>query len=365
MLPKIFWLASFFAHLPLCAIYFYVLVQTVHYRYAVALCVATLVLLLFRWDRYWRLPTHPISIAFSALALISLALAIVFWSPWFSYLSFALSFSSFLSANYERLAHSKTRSLRRGTLLYLSLPFYFALRIPFGYDDELLSYFQYTTSYFTSFTLDFLNYPHFLNDTVLEITDKKFLVTEITGGFATLFALLALGLFVQIVRQRSPILAPFYLLSGCLVATCLSTPRLIITPILYEAFKLDLTQGWLGVFFAYTTFWVAGLFLISFDYLIAFSFAPIARDTIQVSVLANKNPFKLLWNRTFREPKPIRVESSQNGSLVRWISIATIVMLLFMFLAQVIHYSQLIPEQGSSPITNISTVVNWSPLGSC
>jgi len=344
MLPKIFWFVSLLSPAPLCAIYFYRLVQPVHYRYAVALCIVTLILLLFRWDYHWRLPTRRLSITLYAIALISLTIGIAIWSPWLSYLSFLLTFSSFLSANYERLSNSRSRSLRRGTLLYLCLPFCFAMRIPLGYDDVILSYFQHMTSYFASFALDFIRSPHYLNDTVLEITDKKFVVSETTGGIASLFALIACSFFVQIVRQRTPILAPLYLLSGCLVALFLSTLRLAITPLVYETFAIDLTQGWLGVFFAYTTFWVAVLFLISFDYLIAFSFSPITRDTIHVSNLANKNPFKLLWNRTFRKSEPLLVERSPNDSFVRWISMTTIVLLLLMFVAQVFHFSQPILE---------------------
>jgi hypothetical protein len=361
MFPKIFWLASLLAPAPLCATYFYSLAQQIHYRYAVVLCVVTLALLPIRWDHHWRLPARRMCILLYSAALISLVLAIAIWSPWLSYVSFLLFFGSFLSANYERLPNSKRRSLRRGTMVYLSLPFWFALRVPLGFDDAILSYFLHVTSYFASFTLDYFNLPHYINGTVLELADKKFFVAETSGGIASLFALLACSFFLQIVRYRSPLLTPLYFFSGCLVALLLGTLRLIIAPIMYDGFTIDLTQSWYGRFFAYTTFLVAGLLLVSFDYLIAFCFAPVSRDTIHVSNLEIRNPFKLLWNRTFRNPKPVRVESSINSSKFSWIPMVTIVLLLLTLGAQIFYYGQQFLAPTSALHAKVSTAVIWNP----
>lgn len=361
MVPKIFWLASLLAPAPLCASYFYSLTQPIHYRYAVVFCVVTLARLLIRWDHQWRIPARRISILLYSAALISLVLAIAIWSPWLSYVSFLLFFCSFLSANYERLPNSKRRSLRRGTMVYLSLPFWFVLRVPLGFDDAILSYFQHTTCYFASFTLDYFNLPHYLNGTVMELAGKKFFVAETSGGLVSLFALLACSLFLQIIRYRSPLLTPLYFFSGCLVALLLGTLRLIIAPIMYEGFTIDLTQNWYGRIFAYTTFLVAGLLLVSFDYLIAFCFAPVSRDTIHVSNQEIRNPFKLLWNRTFRNPKPVRVKRSTNSSNFSWIPMVVIVLLLLTLGAQVFYYGQQFLAPTSTADAKVSTAVIWNP----
>jgi hypothetical protein len=316
MSPRLFWLLSILAPLPLAGLYAYVLLQQHEFTIPLLALISVSVLTAFRWNRLWQYPLSWTSAGLYILALLLLATAITIWSPWlgaFSTLTFAASFL----ASHDELFQSQVRNrLSHRTLLYLSVPLIVILRLPLGWENTFYTtYLQYTAS-ISSYGLDALNVPHNLDLYTLELPQHKIVVEQVCGSYQTLLALTLSSLLLSAWWSRPLLVAPFYLLAGLILSGVLQTFRLTFLGVAIDKFDFNGTAGISLLTFQWLSFFGILFLLVSCDALIMFFFAPVSSDTIRMSDNGLRNPLKTLWNRLLRRSKSRRRSNSTRKSTI-------------------------------------------------
>jgi hypothetical protein len=304
------------APLPLAGLYAYSLVRQQEFVIPLLALISVGALTAFRWNRQWLYPLAWNSVGLYIIALSLLATAIAIWSPWLGALSVLVFAASFLGSHDELFQSQKFNRLSHRSLLYLSVPLILILRLPLGWENTFYStYLQYTAR-FSSYWLDALNVPHYLDRYTLELPQHQILVGEVCGSYQTLLALMLASLLLFAWWSRPLLVAPLYCLAALILSGVLQTFRLTFLGVGLDKLDFNCTSGVSLLLFQWLTFFGMVGVLISFDALIMFLFAPVSSDTIRMSDHGLRNPLKTLWNRLLRRSKSRRGSSPNRKSII-------------------------------------------------
>ena len=162
-------------------------------------------------------------------------LGIFFISPWIVQVAmviviFAWSLRAFGGSEW-------TRVVAICSLFAVSVP------LPSGLDGLINLRLQSVSSWACSGFLDAISVPNIVEGNVLQIQEKKLSVSEVCRGPDSLFALIALGLLVVVVRRCSFLVSLITLLSIPFCFVIGISIRLLIVALGFEYFGADLSTG--------------------------------------------------------------------------------------------------------------------------
>jgi exosortase len=325
MTPSIFWILVTAIPLPLVSVYLLRLWNIEQYSFFPIMFVAVFAMAYNRWDKQWYGPRKRLVTLFLTLAVILQLFASLIWSPWLAYLGFVLSFTCLLASHQEKKEKEGHEPWSNGSLLYLSIPLWLCLRIPFGQDQTLTLRLQHFTASVSSYVLDLLSVPHRISGIIFDLPGGKLFVEEACSGVQSLFALMCVALLLVAYNRRPIILVPVYCLAAIFSAGLLNIVRVTSIAISQEWYQYDLASGVPHEILGYTCLALAILLLGSFDRLFQIIFYPLSEADSPIAQEMILNPFKLCWNKLFTA-KPFKAFSLKpNQTLPKFYSGVSIV----------------------------------------
>jgi exosortase len=249
-----------------------------------------------RWNKVFYKPVKTKVIALLSIGWLTTIVGTLLYSPWLGYLGFLLNLTSFSLVHYEKKSDEGHEPISCGSLLYLTIPLWLALRVPLNLDQKIAIGLQHLTAATSSFLLDRLSVPHQVSGVVFDFAGGKLFVEEACSGIQSLFALLCVALLLLAWNRRPIVLVPIYALAAIFSAGLLNIIRVVSIAVAQEWYGLDLARGWKHEVLGYTCLMVAILLLASFDRLFRVFFFPISDDINPIAQQRLANPLKLLWN---------------------------------------------------------------------
>ena len=122
--------------------------------------------------------------------------------------------------------------------------FAIAIPLPSGHDMQITSVLQTISSWACNGVLDAMRVPNIIEGNVLQIEDKKIVVSEVCNGVDSFYALMAIGLAVVVVRRCSLLVSLVTLATIPLCSILSNVIRLLAIAIGFDYFGSDLSTGW-------------------------------------------------------------------------------------------------------------------------
>lgn len=295
-----FWAASLLMPLPMLISYFVTLWRQTHYQYFPALIIAVGLLVVARWDRKLRLPDSLLAWALYLFALAAYGGGTLLQSPWFVAVGWVAMLGSWLRT------HDDSQGGWLG-LLYLWPSTWLLVRLPVNLDIDLITWLQRVSSQWSSYFLDFLRVPHFLQGVVITLPEATLFVEEACSGVQSVFSLLFCGFLLVAWLRRSPLLLPLYAVAGIFWAGTMNVFRIVVIAVARHNYDYDLSSGWQHDMLGFITLGLAiGLFA-STDRLFRVIFFPVPSDSVgRVQTL---NPLQWAWNAAFAGGEAMTMDS--------------------------------------------------------
>ncbi len=169
------------------------------------------------------------------LSLAIALLAILISSPWMVQVAAVGIVASWLLI---RAGHVRwTSALGLISFLVLTIP------LPAGLDGELIQLLQAKSSQAASYILDLFRIRHLPEGNVLSIAQKKLFVDEACSGVDSLYALMAVCLFILTCFRQRMIVAVLSLALVPVWASCSNILRLVVIVVGIDQFHVDLSSG--------------------------------------------------------------------------------------------------------------------------
>ncbi len=162
-------------------------------------------------------------------------MGIFFISPWIVQVAMVVVIFAWSLGAYG--GSEWTRVVAICSLFAVSVP------LPSGLDALINLRLQSVSSWACSGFLDAISVPNIVEGNVLQIQEKKLSVSEVCGGPDSIFALIALGLVVVVVRRCSFLVSLITLLSIPFCFVLGNSIRLLIIALGFEYFGADLSTG--------------------------------------------------------------------------------------------------------------------------
>lgn len=281
-----FWLAALLATVPLVGEYLVGLLKIDHYQYVplALLCVAGLAWA--RSDREVYLPRNWFTWLWVLAGLFALLVAIYLHSPWIGMASFVLLSSAWLFTSREPDGRS---------LIGLSLPLLMVLRLPLGWDAELIIRLQRWTTRLASYLLDVVRIPHYTHGNVIGLGSRELFVAEACSGIQSVFTLLFLA-SLWVAYRRYPLwYAPVYWCVAIMAAILGNAVRVGLVAIGDVWLGVDWATGTSHELVGYFALVLATLLLLSFDQFFRCWLHPILSATPDNRYI--EDPLVRVWDR--------------------------------------------------------------------
>ncbi len=272
---------------PLVLIYFGRLWGEEHYQYFPLLIG---VILWLAWSRWQEAPParrplrRGLVLLLAVPALLGMTLAVLYQVP----IMAALSVTAGLGvAGLALASHRKVENLLGMWLLCWLL-----IRLPWGYDERMMSLLQGATTVVSSRLLDFFGCFHLTEGNVLKFPGKTFFVDEACSGIISLRTILAASAVIVVYRNRPLLHAALLIAAGLFWAGVMNVIRIGVIAVAHLKFDLDLAEGWQHEVTGVAVFIVAVGGVLSTDAFLTFFFS-----TIGVSARHGDNPLTRFWDR--------------------------------------------------------------------
>ncbi len=275
-----------------------------HYQFFPFALIATGLAIYLRWPRNQEHPFRSSflsSLIFLVACVYGLAAAL-FSDPWFS----AVSAFAFVTSFCARTKDGETG----WTLLSASFPLWIALSLPLNLDFSLITWLQVFSAQAASHVLDLLGYHHHLAGTVLTFPERSYGVEEACSGVQSFFTLLFFTTVFVVFMHRPWFRSLLLLFSALFWAVLMNSIRILLIPIAYSSFGIDLAHGFSHAALGYFVLSIGGLLVLSTDQFLTFLFGPVEAATLDSSneAVGNLTGF---WNRV------VAGESSEAPAKVR------------------------------------------------
>ena len=165
--------------------------------------------------------------------LVTLALAVISWSPNLAAVAFVLTSGGILLHFY------RSGYLSRFFPLWLVL--FFLIKMPLNVDVDLIFWLQGITSQMASRSLDFLGINHYLAGHNIRIAKLDFAVEEACSGIQSLFSLLAMTALMLAYYRRSLVHSVLLFSAAVFWACMINVIRVTTLVTCYERFDIDMT----------------------------------------------------------------------------------------------------------------------------
>ncbi len=217
------------------------------------------------------------------------------------------------------------------SLGYLILLLLITVRLPLGYDAEVIAWLQTATTRVGSRLLNFFGFLHLREGNIIEFPDKRFLVEEACSGVQSLFTVLFLATLVICGYRRKWLHASLVLASAFAFAGLMNVLRICTISVAWSEYQFDLSTGWQHDAIGYAALAAAAFLVFSADaFMDLFFFAVPDTRGLGVSSI-HRNPFIVLWNKIFWRPprtKPVSAQSlPQSGFARLLVGVAAVVCL--------------------------------------
>ncbi|MBL8849873.1 MAG: exosortase U [Planctomycetaceae bacterium] len=222
--------------LPLVFWHFVGLLQRPHYQFVVLLPVAAALLILRHRQKVSGeiRPLAPLPLAMLLAAVVGLAAATYYWSPW-------LGMVSALLAMYTCLWWAGGQSglqswLPAWVIGWLAVP------LPFGMDEDLILWLRTSTTRMASAVLDHFGILHLSYANVIELPLKPLFIADACSGIHSLYVLLAVALFISLWQERGILHTVTLLVATFGLVLIENVSRIVLIAAGY-GWKMDLSEG--------------------------------------------------------------------------------------------------------------------------
>lgn len=157
------------------------------------------------------------------------------------------------------------RLLPAGLLLAL------VIGVPLGIDETLLQRLREIAVWTSSFVLAWLDVPHLMAGTILEIPGHRLLVAEACSGINSMIAVLAFTLVLSFLRQRGPGSTAVLLVASVLFVLWANTLRIAGGTWLKATWDIDILSGEVHQWASLVLFSLSMGLVFSFDELLMIS----------------------------------------------------------------------------------------------
>ena len=292
------------AHIPLLWRYGQQLWLRPQYQFA-PFALAAMAFLIWSRAGRWRPRWSSWGLAGVGCSLATLSAAAMLSSPWLAAVSFLMLAAVSLGGLPDR---GKRRSLAYVALLLAVL-----IRPPLQWDAELSHGMQSATTRAASAWLHDHGYAHFRAGNILEFPTKTLMVEEACSGVQALFATLFLAVLLAVWRRRGVVHAFLLIASSFVWAAAANIARVSAIAVAWEAYGLDLSQGWRHDVFGHTMLMVSLLLLASVDQFLLLLLGPI--PWVRYEAHDGANPLIGMWNGQWGEPADgSEIESEQESA---------------------------------------------------
>jgi exosortase len=237
-----------------------------HYQFMILLPAAAGLLLWQRVrDEDWSAltPGRPaVAWVLGSLALLVSLFAVWQWSPWVGMVGYLLNL---LAVIYWRGGSQLLRLLGPAwILLWLALP------LPFDLDESLIIRLRQVATAWTSDLLHLMGILHAVEGNVIQIPGKSFFVADACTGIHSFFVLMAAGLFLGLVRQRTILQSILLVACGLCLVMIENLVRVTAVVVVYTRYGWDWSEGLSHDILGMFLFVLSLAMLLSADQLVAF-----------------------------------------------------------------------------------------------
>lgn len=262
------------------------------YRFVPFALAGVVYLLWIRWPESDDIPARASSysgVAYLASCFLLACCAIVLWFPALATLSMigavmAIGVMLGVSVGKENLRDV----LPAWAVLWLLIP------LPFGWDASIVQWFQPATIRIGSLLLDGIAVPHLLDETVLDLSDRRMLLAHACGGMPSVFAIMAFAGLFTAWRQMPALPAALLLVSSVIWAMFADVLCVAAIAIGYSTFGIDLTDPFANGWLFAVVFAIAVGMIISTEA----GFYFFLRTVPENLPTGDVNPVTRIWNRT-------------------------------------------------------------------
>ena len=277
-----FWLAAFLPTIPLLAAY---AIQTL-FRVEFAFVPIAILLIAFlyvrRRDGEILRPGSFLQWVPIIVALGCVVVGALLAYGWFSAFAFVLVLFAFFSRSPDSI---------RPSLVPLAAPSVAILVLPFQFDASFAEWLHRKTAWLASIFMDYFEVPHAASGSVVQLLETEILVSDVSSGVLSIYAILFIALAIMAWKRVSPWLMPFYIAAALLTALVINAVRVVVSVLAVQTLELELVGGWLTPTMQTVGGLVAFLMLFSFHHLIVAFF-----HHIEPTQSAGSNPFIQGWN---------------------------------------------------------------------
>lgn len=288
-----FWLSVLVCNLILVFVAMRDMMAMDYYQFLPIIFLAEGLLLFFRWDREFRWPTSILSQCLIGLGLLVSLLSLPTGSSRLATLGFIAFAGAWLSSHRQENGKS---------LVALWPPLWLLFRLPSELESSLVFGLQEASSYMASSVLDLIGITHYRQGNIIELPAGELFVEEACSGVQSTFTLIFCAAFLVPLFHRSLWLLPIYVATSALWAVLLNLTRIVVIALGLDWFQVDLANGWQHEVLGYCCLFLAIVFLLSTDRLLAVVFFPVPASNFP---LGGYNPINRVWNYMFSLPKEV------------------------------------------------------------
>ena len=224
-------------------------------------------------DQEQAVSSNRLRAALTVFTFCFLAFVVAVWkfSPWLTHLAAIGTFCAWCLGRFPNLPWSRCAAWTG--LLLVTLP------LPFGYDDNLVTWLQRASATACGNALDALNVPHMRTANIIEILGRQLFVEEACSGIGSLYALLAAAALLLLLNGRSFLCTVLVIATVPIWAILGNFLRLLTIALAQEYYQRDLSHGWDHELLGILTFTLAALGLWMTEWLFSGLLRPLPPST--------------------------------------------------------------------------------------
>lgn len=222
--------------LPLVFWHFVGLIQRPHYQFIILLPIAASLLILRHRQKISGdiRPLAPVPLAMLILAVVGLAGATYYWSPW---LGMVASMLAIYTCLWWAGGQAGLQSwLPAWVLGWLAVP------LPFGLDEDLILRLRTATTRMASAVLDEFGIMHLSYANVIELPLKPLFIADACSGIHSLYVLLGVALFLALWLERGVVHTLLLLAATFALVLMENVARIVLIAAGFQ-WSMDLSEG--------------------------------------------------------------------------------------------------------------------------
>ncbi len=296
------------AFVPILSVHAVQLWSRSHYQFFPAVLVACALLVMGRWPKAgWQDDSTTRAI----LARLAYALGLAMFVVATAKISPLLAWGALLVLLAGVLIHGRLRLWGPWLLLLL------LLRLPLGWDDQLIQWLQRVTTGMSGMVLDALHIEHNIIGNVIKLPHQPLKIEEACSGVVSLMTLVATCVVFSVWSRRSFLHGLLLAASGVVWAGVMNIFRICVIVAATAWYNVDLLSDTRHAILGTVSFILGVGLILSTDRLLLFLLARIPADPMsRLYDQVEGNPLVAFWNFLDAEPAPLEMESPATDEVV-------------------------------------------------